>query len=150
MLSSKLIRLVSVHREEITARVIRRVRRESRLLELGKLPEEELREGALDIFEHLDGWLTAKRVELARFYEELGHQRCGQDVPLHEAVHAMQIIKETMIQFVQDQRTTGNTLEIYAEEELEHTSDRVFDLMIFHLVRGYENAMWRRVAPASQ
>ncbi len=148
MLSSKLIRLVSAHREEITARVIRRIRRESRLLELGKLPEDELRERSLDIFEHLDTWLTAKKSDLGHFYEELGRRRCEQGVPLHETVHALQIIKETMIQFVQDQRTTGNALEIYAEEELEHTSDRVFDVMIYHLVRGYENAMWRRVASA--
>ncbi len=148
MLSSKLIRLVSAHREEITARVIRRIRRESRLLELGKLPEDELRERSLDIFEHLDGWLTAKKADLAHFYEEFGRRGCERGVPLHEAVHALQIIKETMIQFAQDQRTTGNTLEIYAEEELAHTSDRTFDMMIYYLVRGYESAMWRRVASA--
>ncbi|MGE5569307.1 MAG: RsbRD N-terminal domain-containing protein [Rhodospirillales bacterium] len=146
MLSAKLIRLISTHREEITARVIRRIRRESGLLELGKLPEAELRERALSIFENLDTWLTAKKSDLAQTYEELGRLRCEQGVPLHETVHGMQIIKETMIQFVQDQRMTGNTLEIYAEEELEHATDRIFDLMIFHLVRGYENAMWRRVA----
>jgi len=146
VLSAKLIRLVSTHREEITARVIRRIRRESRLLELGNLPEGELRARALNIFANLDTWLTAKKSDLAQTYEDLGRLRCEQGVPLHETVHGMQIIRETMIQFVQDQRMTGNTLEIYAEEELDHAADRIFDLMIFHLVRGYENAMWRRVA----
>ncbi len=148
MLSSKLIRLVSTHREELAARVIRRIRREARLLELGKMPEGELRDRALEIFEHLETWLTARPGELAESHERLGRRLCEEGVPLHEAVHALQIIKECMIQFVQDQRTTGSTLEIYAEEELEHSSGHVFDLMIYNLVRGYESAMWRRVASA--
>jgi len=145
VLSAKLLRLVSTHRDEITERVIRRIRRDSRLLELGRLPEADLRERARKIFENLETWLTAKKSDLAQTYEELGRLRCEQGVPLHETVHGMQIIKETMIQFVQDQRLTGDTLEIYAEEELEHATDRIFDLMIYHLVRGYESAMWRRV-----
>lgn len=116
-------------------------------MELGKLPEAELRDLALEIFGHLDQWLTLKPDELARFHEEIGRMRCEQGVPLHEAVHAMQIIKECMIQYVQDQRI-GSPLEIYAEEELEHSSDRMFDLMIYHMVRGYEGAIWRRVASA--
>lgn len=148
MLSTKLIRLISAHREEITARVIRRIRREARLLELGKMPEEELRDRALDIFEHLETWLTASRAELAKSDEQQGRRLCEEGVPLHEAVHALQIIKECMIQFAQDQRITGNTLEIHAEEELGHSSDRAFDLMIYNLVRGYESAMWHRVASA--
>jgi hypothetical protein len=148
MLSSKLIRLVSTHREEIAARVIRRIRRESRLLELGKMPEGELRDRALEVFEHLGTWLIANRSELAQTDEKRGRRLHEEGVPLHEAVHALQIIKECMIQFAQDERMTGNTLEMYAEEELEHTSDRLFDLMIYNLVRGYESAMWERVVSA--
>lgn len=148
MLASKLIRLVSAHREEITARVLRRIRRESRLLELGKMPEEQLRDRSLEILGHLEGWLATKPGDLAQSQEEQGRRLYEEGVPLHEAVHVLQIIKTCMMQFAQDQRTTGNTLEIYAEEELEHASDRVFDQMVYSLVRGYEGAMWNRVASA--
>ncbi len=60
MLSANLIRMIADHWEEISERVLRRVRRDSKLLEFGKLPEPELRERAREILQNL-GRFRGKR-----------------------------------------------------------------------------------------
>ena len=50
MLSSNLIRMISGHWEQIAARTLRQMRRNSNLLEMGQLPEGELLERAREQF----------------------------------------------------------------------------------------------------
>ncbi len=144
MLSSRLLRLVSDHWEEITTRVLVRIRRDSKLLEFGKLPEPDLRERAREILQNLGTWMVSKEEHLADRYERIGHQRFEEGIPLHEVVYSLQLLRESMIQYVRDQGLGQTPLELYAEEELEHGSDRIFDTIIYYLVRGYEHAMRER------
>jgi hypothetical protein len=140
MLLPRLIRTISDHWQEIAAQAIRRIRQEKNLTELGKYPEAELRERARAILQHLGTVLTSKEGEIAECYEHLGRTRFEEGVPLHEVVRALQIIKSSMIEYGRRQNTTG-PLDIYAEEELELAADRLFDLMIYHVICGYERAL---------
>jgi hypothetical protein len=149
MLSSRLIRLVSDHWERIADRVERQARRDSKLLELGKLPEQELRERTREILQHLGPWLISPEEDLGHRYEALGRRRFEEGVPLHEVVHALQMIRENMIQYVLDQGVSDSPLELYAEGELEHGANRIFDIIIYYFVRGYERAMRERSATYS-
>ncbi len=108
-----------------------------------KLPEPDLRERSREILQNLGAWLVSKDHELARRYERLGQTRCQEGVPLHEVVRTLQIIKNNMIQWVRDQGIGQSPLEIYAEEELEHGADRIFDTMVYYVVRGYEKELRR-------
>ena len=141
--------MISEKWEAITCRVVQQIRRDARLLELGKLPEADLRERSREILQNLGEWLVSREDDIARRYERLGRIRCQEGVPLHEIVHALQIIKENMIQYVRDQGVGGNPLEIYAEEELQHGADRIFDTMIYYMVRGYEQALRERTMSAA-
>ena len=100
MLSANLIRIISDHWEETAARVLRRVRRDSKLFEFGRLPEPELRERAREILQNLGNWLVSREEDLAQRYEKLGRQRCEEGIPLHEVVYALQLIRESMIAYV--------------------------------------------------
>jgi hypothetical protein len=42
---------------------------------------------------------------------------------------------------MRDQGTPTNTVELYAEEELEYRVGQFFDCLVYHLVKGYEMAM---------
>ncbi len=149
MLSSKLIGMVSDHWEEITRRVIWQIRRDANLPEIGKLPEADIRDRAREILQNLGSWLVSKDDDIGRRYERLGKIRFEEGVPLHEIVRALQIIKENMIQYVRDQGFGHSPLEIYAEEELQHSAARIFDRMVYHVVRGYERAMRENVSSAA-
>jgi hypothetical protein len=140
MLLPKLIETLSGHWQEIAEQAIWRIRQDKDIVELNRYPETGLKERARAILQHLGTVLTSKEGEIAERYEHLGRSRFEEGVPLHEVVRALQIIKSTMIEYGRRQIPAG-PLDIYAAEELELASDRIFDLMIFYVIRGYERAL---------
>lgn len=149
MLSARLIHLIEAHQEEISTRVLHDIRRHPELSHIRSLQDLELRERGRQILAHLGKWLAeAKEEELAREYEYLGKVRYEESIPLHESVRALYIIKDKMIDFVKEQGVKRDSMELYAEEELERRVDRFFDELVIHLVRGYEGA-WRRAVHAA-
>jgi hypothetical protein len=149
MLSGRLIHLIEAHQEEITNRILHEIRRHSELANMRKLQDLELRERGKHILGHLGQWLAAgKEEELARDYEAIGKTRFEESIPLHECVRALYIIKDKMIDFVKEQGLTKDSMELYAEEELENRVGSFFDELVIHMVRGYESA-WRRSARAA-
>src|SRR5579864_5131997 len=147
MLSARLIRLIEAHQEQISTRVLHDIRHHPDLSHMRNLQDSELRERGRQILAHLGTWL-AEDDELAREYEHLGDTRYEESIPLHESVRALYIIKNKMIDFVKEQGVKRDSMELYAEEELERRVDRFFDELVIHLVRGYEGA-WRRAAHAA-
>ena len=142
MLSGKLIHLIEEHWDEIARRVVDQMRAESDLAHIRALPEIELREWGQNLLHNLDHWLGARNEEaLARHYEELGRLRFTQHVPLYESVRGLCILREKMDDYVQEHFFAKNSLEFCAEEELERRLSRFFDLLVCHLVKGYERAL---------
>ena len=143
MLSARLIHLIETHHKELADRVLRGIWRRQDLSHIARLPEAELRERGRTIIEHLGEWLLGNEEEIGKRQEAVGRLRFEQSVPLHESVHALCLIKNTVIEFIEEQGIPRDTIGLYAEEELEHRLGKFFDQLIIHLVRGYERA-WRR------
>jgi hypothetical protein len=74
-------------------------------------------------------------------YANLGHNRYCESVPLEEVVHAMHLVKQRVLNFVRDQGITQTSVEVYAQEELEHRVGLFFDAVVYHLVQGYQQAV---------
>jgi len=149
MLSGKLIHLIETHQGEITDRLLRDFRLHPDFIHLRQLPEPELRERGQVILENLGYWLAAgNQEELAAKQEAVGKARFEQNIPLHECVHALCLIKQKMLDFVAEQGFQPDALELYAEEELGYRVGRFFDLLVIHLVRGYEMA-WHKAELAA-
>jgi hypothetical protein len=146
MISGKLVHLIESHWDEIMSRVVEQVRRQP-MTHVRLIVEPEMREYGQALLQNLGHWLAAGNdEELAHQYEQLGKVRCHEDVPLHESVRGLCIVREKILDFVEEQILTKNTLELYAEEELERRLGRFFDLLIIHLVKGYERALRTAVA----
>lgn len=149
MLSGKLVHQIEAHWDQIFPHTLEQIRRDPKLTHINKLPDLELQERAQDILENLEHCLAAGHEdEIARRYDALGRARFEEGIPLHETVRAFQIVKEGVIMFVQEQMTTRTSVELYAEEELEHRVDGFFDVVVYYLVRGYE-AAWHRARQAA-
>ncbi len=103
---------------------------------LKKPPYAELRERAQDIPEHLgDRPAAGHEAEVEQSYELPGRRRFEEWIPLHEAVQALAIIKDKMIDFVHGQVWMKDAIYLYAEEELERRVCHFFDALTVHLVR---------------
>ncbi len=142
MLSARLVRLIEHNWDAIVVRVLRAIRHDPEFSLLRRLSEAELREWGRDISENLHHWLIdAREEEVAARYEAQGRLRFEEEVPLYECVRAGCVLKEKILEFVEEQAQDKNFINLYAEEELEHRLGRFFDLTTCHLVRGYEKAL---------
>ena len=147
MLSAKLIQFIETHWREIVTRFEHKLLRDPGLRHFAELPESDLRGRAENILRNLGRWVAhPESAELGRYYEELGRLRAAESIPLHEVVHALHLLREEIISFVHDQGFAQTSVELYAEEELEHRVSVFFDHLVCHLVRGYERALRHSMA----
>jgi hypothetical protein len=142
MLSIRLVQLVETHWEQISERILHKIRNDPRLVQVNLLPESELRERAREIVQNIGNWLGASLDEhQVRRCEALGRHRFEEGIPLHEVVLARFIIKDSVTEFVHDHAFVETSLQLYAEGELEKSVGLLFDRMIYSVIRGYEEAM---------
>jgi hypothetical protein len=147
MLSGKLVHLIESHWEEIISSVIARIRREPQLEHYRAGLESELREWGQLVLQNLGHWLTTRETEeIGQKYEELGRQRFEADVPLHESVRCLCVLRERVLDFVEEHVLGKSFLELYAEEELNRHLGRFFDTLTVHMVKGYEQALRKEMA----
>lgn len=139
MMSAKLVHQIEDHWEAVAVRFLRLVRGCSRVPHLNRLPESEAIEICRRLLRNLSQWLDSSAEERIRdTYEQVGRQRCREQMPISEAIRGVQLLKEAAIGYIRDQGVLNEAVDLYAEEELEHELSRFFDLLMFHLARGYE------------
>jgi hypothetical protein len=108
------------------------------------LPEPEILECNREILKNVGCCLEHGNEErLARKYEKIAKVRVGV-VPLQESIRGLLLIKNKMIEFIDDQAIDRDCLELYVEEQFEREVGRLFDLLILHLANGYETE-WSHV-----
>jgi len=148
MISAKLVHRIEDHWEQISGRFYRLLRSSQEVPHIARLPESEINEACRRILRNLGNWLVSgSESEIAWYYEKIGADRHRQGIPLSEAIRTLQFMKDSTISFIQDEGSIETSVDLYAEEELENHLGRFFDLLIFHLARGHENAV---AAPKAQ
>ena len=141
MLSAKLVQMIETHSDTLAAGVVRHLRADPRSPSIAALPENELHDQCHGVLKRLGHWLAeSPEDEIARHYEDLGRLRLREEVPLHEAVHALHLLKRSMLDYVRSQGLAQTAADVYGEEELEHEIGRFFDSAVYHVVRGYETS----------
>jgi len=149
MISGKHVRLIESHWPQVMDRVFDDMRRDPELADFPKVVEAEWREWGQLVLQNLGSWLSGgKRQELADRCEQLGKQRCREHIPLDQAVKRLCLIRQGVLDYVDQQILDKNTLELYAEQQLLRRLARFFDFMLVHLVRGYVRALRTEMAAA--
>ncbi|MFB3829684.1 MAG: hypothetical protein ACE15B_23135 [Bryobacteraceae bacterium] len=134
------------HSDVVNARAVRRIRRHPDFEVLGQRSDAELHDWCGLILESLIAWLdTGSEAEVRRRFHLAGEERFEESVPLHEAVLRFQVMKDVIIDLLHELVMPEDTMQLYAEEELENRVVRFFDLLVYELVRGYEAALRRAV-----
>jgi hypothetical protein len=142
MLSIRLVQLIESHSEEIAKRVILSIRKHPDLQHLAGRSDAELRDWCHQIVANLSFLLSAsKDDEVKRRFQVMGRLRFEENVPLHEAVLRLHILKDKIVGFVHEQGFPMTAMHLYSEEELEQRMGRFFDACVYHIIRGYEDAM---------
>ncbi len=148
MISARLVQLIEKQGDEIIARVTARLRHE-RTITKEPMLEGELRDWGRHLLDNLGYWLSkASAEDLEHRYERLGRVLFEQDIPLHEALRAALMVRETIVDYMDEQVLTKTSVNLYAEEEMERRLGLFFDLLAVHLAKGYERALRSVLAAA--
>jgi len=141
MVSVTLVHRIEDHWEQVNARFFRLLRNSPDLPHISRMPESELGDACRRVLRNLGNWLVVgSESDIAWHFERIGAERRRSGIPLSEALRALQLMKDATIYFLQDEGPRENSVQLYAEEEMENQLGRFFDLLVFHLARGYESA----------
>ena len=139
MLVGKLVALIEDHADELTARVVQKLRKDPRTSEYRRFDASELDGRARNVYANLGGWLelTSEDTVEAEYFH-LGEIRREEGVPLSQVVMALLLTRRTLWHFVESQGA-DSMLELRQQLDLELLVVRFFDRAIHHTVCGYES-----------
>jgi hypothetical protein len=147
MLGGHLVRLIERHSDELADGLMKKLRNSDRTPEFRKLPEDELRKGAREIFDNLGDWLLTKTESDIEFrYTHLGARRPQQGVPISQFLWAVLLSKEHLFAFLQRETFAEGAVQLYGELELVQLLDQFFDRAVYYAVVGYSHAGKRKAA----
>ena len=147
MVSVKQVHFIEGHWEAIARRALSRIHRE--LAHSHAFTDAMILERSEDLIGHLGDWLTSPNSESLARYEEVGERRAAAHVALHDVVRMLQLLRQSAIDYVRENELNDSSITLRAENELEYDIGRFFDLIIYHMVKGYEAALRHQHANAA-
>ena len=138
MIATRLVTLIENHSDELAAGLVDRLRHSSRTVAYFKIPEDDLRQAAYDIYHHLGDWLNNKtETDIEYQFTQVGTQRAQDGIPLSDFIWGMVITKESLWRFLQMQ-SVEKVVELYGELELIQLIDQFFDRALYYATLGYQ------------
>ena len=145
MLSTRLIRLIETHADELASGLVAHLKTHPRTPSLHHFSEERLRDPAFAIYRHLGDWLSGQQEEeLRKTYERFGEQRAQEGLPLSEIIYALTVTKNHLLEFAKSAMEGGTTLDALGLRDLILQVVRFFDHATYSAALGYEKAFAKR------
>jgi hypothetical protein len=142
MFSTRLIHVIECKGDEILDRVADQLRREPLMTQRKFIQDFELQGLCSDVLHHLGDLLSSGNThDMAHRFERFGALCFYQAIPLQEAMRALSMLREKMLDVAQENMLSNSSIELYAEEELDRRLGRFFDHLAIRLARGFEDAV---------
>ena len=142
MFSIRLVQLIEAHADKLSQGLMQRLETSAQCRDLlRKVPADELKQRAREIYRNLSDWLLTKTdSEIEERYIGLGIRRARQGVPFSQFFSAITITKEYLWEHLEREGLLEEPVELLGEMELLHTLDRFFDRALYFAALGYESA----------
>lgn len=141
MIAARMIQRIEANWERIAATVIAARDSDPNLPHYRNLSDYEIRDRVRDLSTNLALWLVSKdEAVLGHHFEQLGHRRFTEGMPLPELILKITTIKRAIRAFATEQNLSLTPLEIYEELELLRAMAGYWDFVIYRVTRGYEQA----------
>jgi hypothetical protein len=141
MLTTKLVQLIEDHRDAIAEAAIGRMHTDPGMPTVGALPGDRLSRWGTELAGVFRLWVEDPGQEaLANRYRQFGRDRFREGLPLAELIRACHIWRECSVTHLRNQGFEQTSFDIYIEEEVEHDLASFFEMIVYHMTRGYEEA----------
>ena len=118
-----------------------RIRNSERTSDFQKIPAEELRLAANDVYRNPGEWLLQKtEVDIAKRFREVARRRAEEGIRLHQLVWALMLSREHLWQFLRHEAFADNIVALYGEIELQRLLNQFFDRAVYFAILGYQEA----------
>jgi hypothetical protein len=140
MFAIRLINLVESQADRLADGLVHEIRNSDECRELvRRVPAEELKRRAYEIYRNLNDWLLTKtESEIEERYVGLGMRRARQGVPFSAFLWAISTTKEYLWRFLEQEGLLEKPLELFGELQLAHSMERFFDRLIYSASIGYD------------
>jgi hypothetical protein len=143
MLCVRQARLIEDNWETIAHRALNRIR--SEIPRSSTLPDQLILDRVKDLLSHLSDWLNRPdEAHLGERYERIGRLRVEEGGHLNELIRALQLIRQSAVDFMLEHDVGEGPLTAHAERDLEYRFSKFFDVVIYHFARGFEQE-WHKV-----
>jgi hypothetical protein len=141
MVSGKFVHLIEEHGDQIITSVLSELRAAGPATQASRLLESELRDSGRDLLRNLGEWLSPEgKAQLGKRYERLGETIWEQNVPLHETLRGLFLIRDKAEDYIEEHMLTKTQIELYAEEQTDKALARMFAGLVVRVAHGYERA----------
>lgn len=139
-LNWNVIRLMEMHADTLADGLSVRIEKSVRLREFReKVPKEELRQRAYEIYRHLGEWLQTKsESDVERRYLVVGERRAMQGVPLSQLELAIFATKEHLWEHIADEALIDRAVDLFQVLEISRSVEKFFDRAVYFATVGYE------------
>jgi hypothetical protein len=139
MLGLKLVRLIERHSEELALGLTQQVRDSERTSDFKKIPRDELRLAAVEVYRNLEEWLLQKKEDdIGKRFRTIAARRASQGVRLCQLVWVLVISRNHLWHFLQQESFVDNIFELFGELEVQQMLNQFFDRAIYYSILGYE------------
>jgi hypothetical protein len=139
-MARRLVDLIETHADELTSRLVERLRSHHTTIGLRKYDDLELGRRARELYHHLGYWLrSSSELEVEKTFRDFGRAEHREGIPPSDLVGALLITRRNLWEFVQSQ-VGDSILELHQELDLQLLVVRFFDRAVYHTVRGWEEA----------
>lgn len=149
MLGMRLVKLIEAHSGELCRDLTDQIRRSEKTSDFRKIPAEELRLAAGEVYRNLGEWLLQKTDnDVETRFRAVAEQRMAEGIRLHQLVWALLLTRDHLWQFLRYHSFGDNVVALFGELELQRLLNQFFDRAIYYAVLGYEEA--DRCSPKSE
>ena len=142
MRALKLVERMKANSVMLSEKLVARIRSSGKCSELlRKLPENEQKKYALEIYRDLTDWLAEESESLVQNrYLDLGFRRAGQGVPFSNMFWAVCITREYLWEYMQQECLLEDPVEFWGGVKLLHSVNCFFDEALYFTLVGYEKS----------
>jgi hypothetical protein len=142
MLGLKLVHLIEKHSEELALGLTQELRTSERTSDFKKIPGDDLRLAAVQVYRNLEEWLLQKKEDdIGNRFRTIAARRAGQGVRLPQLVWALVISRNHLWRFLQRECFADNILEVFGELEVLQMLNQFFDRAMYYAILGHEEAV---------
>lgn len=145
MLGMKLVRLIEKHSDTLSRELTEQVLTSEHTSDFRKIPPEDLRLAATDLYRNLGEWLLQKREkEIMNRFKAVATRRVQEGIRPHQMVWALMLTRDCLWRFLRKEAFLDSIVELHAELELQQLLNQFFDRAIYYAIQGYEEAEERQ------